>query len=120
LGYLVPIYIDVEPAVYVIDPTYTPVLKNSSNIVLQTAPWTKQTADISALDKADIREGLALEATVDTKSSQVSVDALPTAAQNATATLAAINADPIDVNIAKINGYVVDGVGSDTNPWGPA
>jgi hypothetical protein len=120
LGYLVPIYIDVEPAVYVIDPTYTPVLKNSSNIVLQTAPWTKQTADISALDKADIREGLALEATVDTKSSQTSVDALPSAAQNATATLAAINADPIDVNIAKINGYVVDGVGSDTNPWGPA
>lgn len=120
LGYLVPIYIDVEPGVYIIDPTYTPVLKNSSNIVLQTAPWTKQTADISALDKADIREGLALEATVDTKSSQTSVDALPTAAQNATATLAAINADPIDVNIAKINGYVVDGVGSDTNPWGPA
>jgi hypothetical protein len=120
LGYLVPIYIDVEPAVYVIDPTYTPVLKNSSNIVLQTAPWTKQTADISALDKADIREGLALEVTVDTKASQTSVDALPSAAQNATATLAAINADPIDVNIAKINGYVVDGVGSDTNPWGPA
>jgi hypothetical protein len=119
LGYLVPIYIDVEPGVYIIDPTYTPVLKNSSNIVLQTAPWTKQTADISALDKADIREGLALEVTVDTKSSQASVDALPSAAQNATATIAAINAAPPDVNIARINGIDVDGDGTEAVPWGP-
>ena len=104
LGYLVPIYIDVDPAVYVIDPTYTPVLKNTSNIVLQTAPWTKQTADISALDKADIREGLALE---------VTVDAVPTEV------LAAMNIDPPDVNIAKINGLVVDGVGTEADPWGP-
>jgi hypothetical protein len=34
--------------------------------------------------------------------------------------VAAMNANPPDVNIAKINGYIVDGVGSDTNPWGPA
>ena len=34
--------------------------------------------------------------------------------------VAAMNADPPNVNICKINGYVVDGVGSDTNPWGPA
>jgi hypothetical protein len=34
--------------------------------------------------------------------------------------VAAMNANPPDVNIAKINGYVVDGVGSETNPWGPA
>lgn len=64
LGILVPIYIDVEPAVYVADPTYTFVKKNSSGIVLQTAPWTKQTADISAVDKTDIRAGLALQANV--------------------------------------------------------
>ena len=38
----------------------------------------------------------------------------------AAAVLAAMNAAPPDVNISKINGYVVDGVGSDTNPWGPA
>ena len=61
LGNLVPIYIDVDPAVYVADPTYTPVKKNSSNIVLQTAPWTQMTADISAVDKTDIRNGLATE-----------------------------------------------------------
>jgi hypothetical protein len=54
LGILIPIYIDVEPAVYIIDPTYTPVIKNTSGIVLQTAPWTQQTADISAADKAAI------------------------------------------------------------------
>jgi hypothetical protein len=34
--------------------------------------------------------------------------------------VAAMNANPPDVNMAKINGYVVDGVGSETNPWGPA
>jgi hypothetical protein len=54
LGILVPIYIDVAPGVYIIDPTYTPVQKNTSGIVLQTAPWTKQTADISQSDKLGI------------------------------------------------------------------
>lgn len=54
LGILVPIYVEVLPSVYIIDPTYTPVQKNTSGIVLQTAPWTQQTADISAADKTDI------------------------------------------------------------------
>ena len=78
LGILIPIYIDVLPAVYVADPTYTPVLKNSSGIVLQTAPWTKMTADISALDKTDIREGLALEASLALKADQATVVLIPT------------------------------------------
>lgn len=63
LGILVPISIDVLPSVYAADPTYTPVKKNTSGIVLQYAPWTKMTADISAVDKSDIRSGLALENT---------------------------------------------------------
>jgi hypothetical protein len=96
LGILIPLYFDVDPAVYFADPTYTPTKKNTSGIVLQTAPWTQQTATISQTDKADIAD------------------------ESATATLIAMNATPPDVNIAKINGYVVDGVGSDTNPWGPA
>ena len=54
LGILVPISIEVLPSVYVADPTYTPVKKNTSGIVLQYAPWTKQTADISSADKSDI------------------------------------------------------------------
>jgi hypothetical protein len=37
--------------VYVTDPTYTPVKKNTSGITLQTAPWTKQTAAISSSDQ---------------------------------------------------------------------
>jgi len=102
LGYLVPIYVDVDPSVYLIDPTYTPVLKNSSNIVLQTAPWTKQTADISALDKADIREGLALE---------VTVEAVPTEV------IAAMNDTPPDVNVAKMNGATVLGTGIASDLW---
>lgn len=92
LGILVPIYIDVDPGVYVIDPTYLPVQKNTSGIVLQTAPWTKQTADISATDKAGI----------------------------ASETVAAMNAAPPDVNISKINGLLITGVGTEATPWGPA
>ena len=33
--------------------------------------------------------------------------------------VAAMNADPPDVNIAKINGLVVVGTGTEANPWGP-
>jgi len=33
--------------------------------------------------------------------------------------IAAMNADPPDVNIAKINGLVVDGTGTEADPWGP-
>ena len=73
LGILVPIYIDVLPSVYLIDPTYTPVRKNTSGIVLQTAPWTKQTADISSSDIADIREGLATEVNLDRVRSNTSL-----------------------------------------------
>ena len=76
LGILIPIYIDVEPAVYVADPTYTPVKKNTSGIVLQTAPWTQQTADLSAVDKTDIRQGLALEASLALKADQTTVEAI--------------------------------------------
>jgi hypothetical protein len=54
LGVLVPLYIAVLPAVYIADPTYTPVRKNTSGIVLQYAPWTKQTADLSPDDIEEI------------------------------------------------------------------
>jgi hypothetical protein len=37
----------------------------------------------------------------------------------AEAILAAMNASPPDVNIAKINGLDVDGAGTEANPWGP-
>jgi hypothetical protein len=92
LGILIPLYFDVDPAVYIADPTYTPTVKNTSGIVLQTAPWTQQTATISQTDKADI----ALE------------------------TVAAMNAEPPDVNIAKINGETLVGTGVQNDPWKPA
>jgi hypothetical protein len=74
LGILIPLYFDVDPNVYILNPAYTATKKNTSGIVLQTAPWTQQTATISATDKADIREGLALEETLAPKASQTSVD----------------------------------------------
>lgn len=46
LGILVPLSIAVDPAAYAEMPTYTPVEKNSSGIVLQYAPWTQQEADV--------------------------------------------------------------------------
>lgn len=46
LGILVPLSIYVDPSVYIAVPTYTPVEKNTSGIVLQYAPWTQQEADI--------------------------------------------------------------------------
>ena len=73
LGILIPIYIEVLPSVYVADPTYTPVRKNTSGIVLQTAPWTKQTADISSGDIAVIRDGLATEDNVDSVKADTSL-----------------------------------------------
>jgi hypothetical protein len=91
LGILIPLYFDVDPAVYIADPTYTPTKKNTSGIVLQTAPWTQQTATISQTDKEDI----------------------------AAETVAAMNAAPPDVNIARINGIDVDGDGTEAVPWGP-
>jgi hypothetical protein len=91
LGVLIPLYFQVAASVYVANPSYTPTKKNTSGIVLQTAPWTQQTATISPTDKADI----ALE------------------------TVAAMNDDPPDVNIAKINGDVISGSGVEADPWKP-
>jgi hypothetical protein len=48
------------------------------------------------------------------------VELLPDAAENAAATLAAINTTPPDVNISKINGLLITGVGTEATPWGPA
>ena len=73
LGILVPIYIKVLPSVYIADPTYTPVVKNTSGIVLQFAPWTQQTAELSSSTIADIREGLATESNVDSVKADTSL-----------------------------------------------
>jgi hypothetical protein len=64
VGILIPLYFQVAASVYVANPAYTPVKKNSSGIILQTAPWTQQTAVISETDKTSIRTGLALQANV--------------------------------------------------------
>jgi len=64
LGILVPLYIEVLASVYITDPTYSPIRKNTSGIILQYAPWTKQTADISSTDISSIRDGLATEVNV--------------------------------------------------------
>jgi hypothetical protein len=53
-GFAVPLKVSVLPAVYLIQPSYTPTKKNTSGIVLQTAPWTQETATISATDQSAI------------------------------------------------------------------
>jgi hypothetical protein len=67
LGVLIPLYFQVADSVYVLNPSYTPTKKNSSGIVLQTAPWTQQTAVISETDKA----GIASEVWEDPKGTKV-------------------------------------------------
>jgi len=64
VGVLIPLYFQVAASVYIANPSYTPVKKNSSGIILQTAPWTQQTAVISETDKTSIRSGLATETNV--------------------------------------------------------
>jgi hypothetical protein len=81
--------ISVDPAVYTAYPPYSPVEMNTSDIVMQYAPWTLLTAEISATDKADI----------------------------AAETVAAMNAAPPDVNVAKMNGATVLGTGISTDLW---
>ncbi len=44
---------------------------------------------------------------------------IPSSAQNAAAVIAAMNANPPKVNIAKVNNYEIDGEGTENNPWGP-
>ena len=63
-GIYVPLFVDVDPSVYVAMPTYTPTEKNTNGALLAYALWTQQTAVISALDKADIRNGLATQSTL--------------------------------------------------------
>jgi hypothetical protein len=75
LGVLIPLYFQVTGSVYVANPSYTPTKKNTSGIVLQTAPWTQQTATISQADKGDIRSGLALDGTVAKQASLAVVNA---------------------------------------------
>jgi hypothetical protein len=96
LGILIPLYFQVAANVYVLNPAYTPVKKNTSGIVLQTAPWTQQTAVISETDKSGI------------------------ATASATSTLAAMNATPPNVNTVKIKGQTIEGAGIETDPWKPA
>lgn len=50
---------------------------------------------------------------------EAKIDALPTAAANAAAVLAAATTTPIDANIQKVNDVTLTGNGAGT-PWGPA
>ena len=54
LGIYMPLYLYVNPAVYLVDPTYTPVKKNSAGVVLGVALWTKSSATVTEQDKDSI------------------------------------------------------------------
>lgn len=47
------------------------------------------------------------------------IAAIPDAATNAAAVLAAATATPLAANIKKVNDLTVDGTGTDGDPWGP-
>ena len=37
----------------------------------------------------------------------------------AAATVTALHANTVPVNVAKVNGYTIDGAGTEQDPWGP-
>ena len=47
------------------------------------------------------------------------IAAIPNAAANAAAVVAAATATPLAANIKKVNDLAVDGTGTDGDPWGP-
>jgi len=68
----------------------------------------------SGLTAAQTRAAIGLaSANLDTQ-----LDALPTAAENATAVLSAASSNPIDANVKEVNDVALQGDGAAT-PWGP-
>jgi hypothetical protein len=79
-----------------------------------TTLLSRITAALGIYTAADVRGAVGLaSANLDTQ-----LDALPTAAENATAVLSAAAANPIDANIQEVNDVTLKGDGSAT-PWGP-
>ena len=50
-GIYLPIYVEVDPAVTAADPTFKPVKKNNSGLLLSYALWTKQAAALTLSDR---------------------------------------------------------------------
>lgn len=50
-GIYLPLYVEVDPAVTAADPSYRPVRKNSSGLLLSYALWTKQAAALTLNDR---------------------------------------------------------------------
>ncbi len=76
-------------------------------------------AAITALNNLSSAGAQAAAAAALTAYTAAAVGDIPTAAQNATALLAAAAAAPIAANVKKVNGVTLVGDGSAT-PWGPA
>lgn len=87
-------------------------ISDSSGI---TTLLSRITAALGIYTAADVRSAVGLaSANLDTQ-----LDALPTAAENATAVLSAAASNPIDANVQEVNDVTLTGDGSAT-PWGPA
>lgn len=77
----------------------------------------------TASDPADmvlLVEAGATDADVSTRLATAGYTAPPSAADNATAVLAAAQAAPLAANIKKVNDVTVDGTGAPGDEWGPA
>jgi hypothetical protein len=75
-----------------------------------------QSSDVTAI-KAVV--DAYLDVAVSTRLATSGYTTPPTASANATATLLAAAATPIHADIRKVNDYVVDGQGTESDPWGP-
>jgi hypothetical protein len=79
-----------------------------SAAAIATAVRTELSAELGRVDVA-----------VSSRLASSSYTAPPTASDNATATVTALESTEIPVNIVKVNGYTVDGTGTEADPWGP-
>ena len=65
-GFYIPLYVEVDPSVYVAMPTYTPVEANTSGILLGTATWQQNSFVLSPIQAEEIRDGIATQAQLQT------------------------------------------------------
>lgn len=60
-----------------------------------------------------------VDVAVSSRLAAASYTAPPTASDNAAATVTALESTEIPANVVKVNGYVIDGTGTEADPWGP-
>ena len=87
---------------------YTSVVSTASPVI---------TGDISQVPAA-VQSGLTAQGYTTARAPKL--DLIESAANTAAAVIAAATTTPIQADVRKVNNYLIDGAGTNTDPWGPA